>query len=71
MIHPFDDLDVIKGQSTCGYEIFQEIEPDIILCPVGGGGLISGIKYYSDIIRGNVKIIGVEPEKAWQFNKSN
>jgi len=64
MVHPFDDYDVILGQSTIAYEIYQELEPDIILCPVGGGGLISGITEYSKIYNKNVDIIGVEPDKA-------
>jgi len=64
MIHPFDDNDVIMGQSTIAYEIYQDLDPDVILCPVGGGGLISGITQYSKNHDENVDIIGVEPEKA-------
>ena len=63
-IHPYDDLDVICGQSTIAYEIFEDMEPDIIISCVGGGGLISGIGSY--IYDNNLKcsIYGGEPENA-------
>ena len=59
-IHPFDDSDVINGQATVAYEIYQDIEPDIIISCVGGGGLISGISKYAKTINKNVEIYGVE-----------
>jgi len=44
LIHPFDDADVIAGQGTIGIEILEELkEPDLVVVPVGGGGLIAGI----------------------------
>lgn len=61
-IHPFDDMDIILGQATVGYEIHEEIEPDIIVVPIGGGGLISGILHYNSQITSKTKIIGVEPD---------
>ena len=45
-VHPFNDYDVIMGQSTVAYEIFNEIQPDYIVSCIGGGGLISGISLY-------------------------
>ncbi len=60
MIHPFDDMDIIDGQSTIGLEILDEIEPDIILGCVGGGGLISGLLSSVNSRKKNIKIIGVE-----------
>jgi len=63
-IHPFNDEDIINGQSTICYEIYNEIIPDFIICPIGGGGLISGIINYSKNINPDCKIIGVEPENA-------
>ena len=42
-IHPYDDYDIIEGQGTIGIEILEEIEPDIVICCVGGGGLLSGL----------------------------
>lgn len=61
-IHPFDDLYVISGQATLGVEIESKLEPDYILCPIGGGGLISGIG--SVFNKATTKVIGVEPEGA-------
>lgn len=63
-VHPFDDYDIINGQATIAYEIYKNQIPDFIICPVGGGGLISGISQYSKIINPNCIIIGVEPENA-------
>ena len=64
LIHPYDDNDIINGQATIGYEIYKELNPDIIVCPIGGGGLISGISSYSKIKNPECKIIGVEPKNA-------
>ena len=64
-VHPFDDEDVIYGQGTIALEILEELpETDIILVPVGGGGLISGIACAAKILKPEIKIIGVEPEGA-------
>ena len=64
-VHPFDDEDVIEGQGTIALEILEELpDTDIILVPVGGGGLISGIACAAKLIKPTVKIIGVEPEGA-------
>lgn len=61
-IHPFDDWDVIAGQGTVGLEILEELpRTDVILVPIGGGGLISGIAIAAKEINPKVKIIGVEP----------
>lgn len=70
-IHPFNDIDVIAGQGTIGYEILKELEDvDYILVPVGGGGLIAGIAATVKIINPRVKIIGVEPIGAMAMKKS-
>jgi threonine dehydratase len=61
-IHPFDDYDVIMGQSTVAYEIFNEITPDYIVAGIGGGGLISGISLFNTQQKYKCKIIGSEPE---------
>ena len=64
-VHPFDDKDVIYGQGTITLEILEELpETDIILVPIGGGGLISGIACAAKILKPEIKIIGVEPEGA-------
>ena len=64
-VHPFDDEDVIYGQGTIALEILEELpETDIILVPIGGGGLISGIACAAKILKPEIKIIGVEPNGA-------
>lgn len=64
-IHPFDDEDVIEGQGTLALEILEELpEADILLVPIGGGGLISGIAAAAKLIKPSISIIGVEPSGA-------
>lgn len=64
-IHAFDDLDVIAGQGTIGLEILDELpEVDIIVAPIGGGGLISGVAYAVKQLRPQIKVIGVEAAGA-------
>lgn len=74
-VHPFDDIDIIAGQATIGYELinqfdFKNNKLDAIFIPVGGGGLISGIAYFLKTFYPDVKIIGVEPENANAMQKS-
>lgn len=65
LVHPFNDIEVIAGQGTIGKEIFDALpDVDIILVPIGGGGLISGIAAYMKKVNPKCKIIGVEPEGA-------
>lgn len=64
-VHPFNDEDVLDGQGTIALEILNELpETDIILVPIGGGGLISGIACAAKLIKPDIKVIGVEPEGA-------
>ncbi len=64
-VHPFNDLTVATGQGTIAYEIFSDLpDVDIILVPVGGGGLASGVSTLSKLLNPNVKVIGVEPVGA-------
>lgn len=61
-IHPFDDIDVIAGQATIGYELLKQLSNiDYIFVPVGGGGLITGIASVIKSQKPSIKIIGVEP----------
>ena len=65
IIPPFDDRMVIAGQGTVGLEIAADCpDADLILCPVSGGGLISGIAAAIRALSPAAKIIGVEPELA-------
>lgn len=64
-IHPFDDEVVATGQGTIAMEIFKELPTvDIILVPIGGGGLASGVSTLAKLLNPNVKVIGVEPAGA-------
>ena len=62
-IPPFDDQFVIAGQGTVGLEILEEINQkiDILLVPVGGGGLVAGLSSVFNLLSPDTKIIGVEP----------
>ena len=60
-IHPFDDADIITGQATVGLEIFDQLsDPDLIVVPVGGGGLIAGIASAAAAMRPDTQVSGVQ-----------
>jgi threonine dehydratase len=64
-IHPYDNYDIIAGQASCCLEILREnTNPDIIVAPVGGGGLLSGTAISADIFGKNIKVYGAEPAGA-------
>lgn len=64
-IPPFDNYKIIEGQGTVGVEILEDLpETDIVLIPVGGGGLAAGAGAYLKTANPSVKIFGVEPEGA-------
>jgi threonine dehydratase len=65
IIPPYDDPAIIAGQGTCGLEILEDMEDlDLVLAPVGGGGLLSGVAAAVKQSRPEVKIFGVEPNLA-------
>jgi threonine dehydratase len=65
IIPPYDDPEIIAGQGTCGLEILAELpDVDLVLVPVGGGGLVSGIAAAIKLQRPEVQVWGVEPEMA-------
>jgi threonine dehydratase len=63
IVPPYDDEKIIAGQGTTGLEILEDLpDVELVLVPVGGGGLISGISTAIKLSKPSVKIIGVEPE---------
>ena len=70
-VPPFNDLTVATGQGTIAYEIFRNLpDVDIILVPIGGGGLAAGVSTLAKQLNPNVKVIGVEPEGAASMKAS-
>jgi len=68
-IHPYNDLDIIKGQATIGLEIERDLpESDAVLAPIGGGGLISGLCLY--YMESGVDVIGCQPLNASEMYES-
>ncbi len=70
-IHPFDDDDVIAGQGTIGLEILEQIaDADAVVVPIGGGGLVSGVAFAIKHLRPDIKVYGVQAERAASMAKS-
>lgn len=70
-VRPFNDLGIATGQGTIAYEIFQDLpDVDVILVPIGGGGLAAGISTLAKLLNPNVTVIGVEPEGAASMKAS-
>ena len=64
-IHPFDDLQLIAGQGTLGLEVVRDWpEVDVIVVPIGGGGLISGVAMAAKALNPAIRIVGVESSGA-------
>ncbi|MDD7402857.1 MAG: threonine ammonia-lyase [Butyribacter sp.] len=64
-VHPFNDETVATGQGTIAMEIVKELPTvDIILVPIGGGGLAAGVSTFAKLLNPNIKVIGVEPAGA-------
>jgi threonine dehydratase len=65
LIHPYNDYAVMAGQGTAALEFLTtHPELDLILCPVGGGGLLSGTAVAAKFLRPGIRVIGVEPAAA-------
>ncbi|MBC5810071.1 MAG: threonine ammonia-lyase [Candidatus Eremiobacteraeota bacterium] len=61
IVHPYDNADVIAGQGTAGLEFLQTFDDlDVLLVPVGGGGLISGVAIAAKGLRPSIRIVGVQ-----------
>jgi threonine dehydratase len=64
-VHPFDDLDLISGQGTLGLEIYEDWpEVELVVVPIGGGGLISGVATALKQARPAIRVVGVESSGA-------
>ncbi|MGB8031723.1 MAG: threonine/serine dehydratase [Terracidiphilus sp.] len=65
VIPPYDDEQIIAGQGTCGLEIMQELpDVDLVVSPVSGGGLLSGVAAAVKQLNPKTKVFGIEPELA-------
>jgi threonine dehydratase len=65
IVPPYNDEQIIAGQGTMGLEILEDLpDVDMVLAPVGGGGMISGVATAVKLSKPSIKIIGVEPELA-------
>ncbi len=70
-IHPFDDPDLIAGQGTVGLEIMDQFpEAEVVVVPIGGGGLISGIAMAVKSVKPGVRVVGVESSGAPAMKRS-
>ena len=70
-IHPFNDDEVIAGQGTIGLEILDQLaDVDAVICPIGGGGLISGVAYAIKTLNPGVQVYGVQAENAPSMARS-
>ncbi len=64
-IHPYDDLRVMGGQGTVALELLDQVpDLDVVLCPVGGGGLLSGVATVTKALRPGTSVVAVEPAEA-------
>jgi len=64
-VQSFDDLDIIAGNGSIGLEILEEVpQAQMIICPIGGGGGISGVALATKQIKPDIQIIGVEAERS-------
>ena len=64
-IHPFNNYDVMAGQATAAKELFEDVSDlDVIIAPVGGGGLLSGVAMATNFFSPKTKVYAAEPEGA-------
>jgi threonine dehydratase len=65
LIHSFENEEVIAGQGTAAVELLEDVSDlDVVMCPVGGGGLLSGTAIAAKLMRPKIKVIAVEPANA-------
>jgi threonine dehydratase len=64
LIHSFENENVVAGQGTAAIELLEDVDVHLVLCPVGGGGLLSGTATAAKSMRPEIKVIAVEPANA-------
>jgi threonine dehydratase len=64
LIHSFENEDVMAGQGTAAVELLEDVDVDLVMCPVGGGGLLAGTATAAKSMRPNAKVIAAEPANA-------
>ncbi len=70
LVHPYDDVRVIAGQGTAGLEFLRDVpDLDVIIVPIGGGGLISGVAVAAKALRPSIEIIGVQTTSYPSFHQ--
>ena len=70
-VHPYNDLRVIAGQGTSALELLEQVpDLDVIVCPVGGGGQLSGVAVAAKSLRPQLRIVGAEPAAADDARRS-
>ncbi|MEJ7741483.1 MAG: threonine ammonia-lyase [Nocardioidaceae bacterium] len=71
LIHPFDHVDIVSGQGTCGLEILEQA-PNVktVIVPTGGGGFLAGIALAIKALRSDVRVVGVQAETAAAYPAS-
>jgi len=64
LIHSFENYDVMAGQGTATVELLEDADVDLVMCPIGGGGLLCGTAVAAKSMRPNINVIAVEPANA-------
>jgi len=64
LIHSFENEDVMAGQGTAAIELLEDVDVDLVICPVGGGGLLAGTAVAAKSIKPRIKVIATEPASA-------
>jgi threonine dehydratase len=71
LIHPYNDHRIIAGQGTCALELLEQAPAlDLVIAPVGGGGLLSGTAIVAKTLAPGIKVIGAEPARASDAHES-
>src|SRR5260370_30401886 len=64
LIHSFENEDVMVGQGTAAAELLEDVHVDLVMCPIGGGGLLCGTAVAAKSMRPKIKVLAAEPANA-------